>query len=78
MIIILLSAMDSIILLKISLVIFFIILISLFLVPFIGVEVKGSKRWIDFFILPRFQPIELLKPFYIVFLSILLSTEKQD
>ena len=77
LIIILLSAMDSIILLKISLVIFFIILISLFLVPFIGVEVKGSKRWIDFFILPRFQPIELLKPFYIVFLSILLSTEKR-
>jgi len=77
LIIILLSAMDSIILLKISLVIFFIILISLFLVPFIGVEVKGSKRWIDFFILPRFQPIELLKPFYIVFLAILLSTEKQ-
>ena len=77
LIIILLSAMDSIILLKISLVIFFIILISLFLVPFIGVEVKGSKRWIDFFILPRFQPIELLKPFYIVFLSILLSTEKK-
>ena len=77
LIIILLSAMDSIILLKISLVIFFIVLISLFLVPFIGVEVKGSKRWIDFFILPRFQPIELLKPFYIVFLSILLSTEKK-
>ena len=77
LIIILLSAMDSIILLKISLVIFFIILISLFLVPFIGVEVKGSKRWIDFSILPRFQPIELLKPFYIVFLSILLSTEKK-
>jgi len=77
LIIILLSAMHSIILLKISLVIFFIILISLFLVPFIGVEVKGSKRWIDFFILPRFQPIELLKPFYIVFLSILLSTEKK-
>jgi len=77
LIIILLSAMDSIILLKISLVIFFIILISFFLVPFIGVEVKGSKRWIDFFILPRFQPIELLKPFYIVFLSILLSTEKK-
>src|SRR6056300_682354 len=76
-IIILLSTIDSIRLLKFSLVIFFIILISLFLVPFIGVEVKGSKRWIDFFILPRFQPIELLKPFYIVFLSILLSTEKQ-
>ena len=62
-IIILLSIIDSITLLKFSFIFFFIILISLFLVPLIGVEVKGSKRWIDLFILPRFQPIELLKPF---------------
>ena len=48
---------------------FFIILISLFIVPIIGVEVKGSKRWIDLFFLPRFQPIELLKPFLIIMLS---------
>ena len=43
----------------------------LFLVPFIGIEVKGSKRWIDLFFLPRFQPVELLKPFFIVFVAIL-------
>ena len=48
---------------------FFITSISLFLVPIIGVEVKGSKRWIDLFFLPRFQPIELLKPFLIIVLS---------
>jgi len=76
-IIILLSIIDSIRLLKFSLIFFFIILISLFLVPLIGVEVKGSKRWIDLFILPRFQPIELLKPFFIIFLATLLSTEKR-
>jgi cell division protein FtsW len=76
-IIILLSIIDSIILLKFSLIFFFIILISLFLVPFIGVEVKGSKRWIDLLILPRFQPIELLKPFFIIFLATILSTEKR-
>ena len=76
-IIILLSIIDSISLLKFSLIFFFIILISLFLVPLIGVEVKGSKRWIDLFILPRFQPIELLKPFYIIFLATILSTEKR-
>ena len=76
-IIILLSILDSIRLLKFSLIFFFIILISLFLVPFIGVEVKGSKRWIDLFILPRFQPIELLKPFFIIFLATILSTEKR-
>ena len=48
---------------------FFITLVSLFLVPIIGVEVKGSKRWIDLFFLPRFQPIELLKPFLIITIS---------
>ena len=44
--------------------------------PFIGVEVKGSKRWIDLAMFPRFQPIELLKPFLIVALSVLLTAEK--
>ena len=76
-IIILLSIIDSIRLLKLSLIFFFIILVTLFLVPLIGVEVKGSKRWIDLFVLPRFQPIELLKPFFIIFLATILSTEKQ-
>ena len=51
---------------------FFITLATLFLVPIIGVEVKGSKRWIDLFFLPRFQPIELLKPFYIIMISTIL------
>jgi cell division protein FtsW len=44
-------------------------------VPFFGTEVKGSKRWLDLFFLPRFQPIELLKPFLIVFIAIILSDE---
>jgi len=46
-----------------SIILFFIFIFTLFLVPIIGVEVKGSKRWIDLFLLPRFQPIEILKPF---------------
>ena len=62
-------------LLKISLIIFLISLIFLFLVPVIGIEVKGSKRWIDLQFLPRFQPIELVKPFLIIFISIILSSE---
>ena len=53
---------------------FFITLATLLLVPIIGVEVKGSKRWIDLFFLPRFQPIELLKPFYIVMISTILCS----
>jgi cell division protein FtsW len=57
---------------------FFITLISLFLVPIIGVEVKGSKRWIDLFFLPRFQPIELLKPFLIIVISSILCSIKSS
>ena len=42
----------------------------------IGIEVKGSKRWLDLYLLPRLQPIELLKPFFIIALSLILSSEK--
>ena len=55
-----------------SIILFFIALIFLFLVPIIGVEVKGSKRWIDLFSLPRFQPIEVLKPFLIITIASIL------
>ena len=57
---------------------FFITLISLFLVPIIGIEVKGSKRWIDLFFLPRFQPIELLKPFLIIVISSIFCSVKNS
>ena len=57
---------------------FFITLISLFIIPIIGVEVKGSKRWIDLFFLPRFQPIELLKPFLIIILSSILCSVRSS
>ena len=61
---------------RISLLLFFISIFFLFLVPIIGVEVKGSKRWLNLFFLPRFQPIELVKPFTIIFLATILSSEK--
>ena len=57
---------------------FLITLISLFLVPIIGIEVKGSKRWIDLFFLPRFQPIELLKPFLIIVISSILCSVRSS
>ena len=66
------SSLNSDQLYKYSIFLFFISLISLFLVPFVGVEVKGSKRWIDLFFLPRFQPIEVLKPFLVIILAIIL------
>ena len=53
---------------------FFITFAILLLVPIIGVEIKGSKRWIDLFFLPRFQPIELLKPFFIIMISTILCS----
>ena len=46
---------------------FAISMLFLFLVPFIGVEIKGSKRWIDLAFIPRFQPIEIVKPLFILF-----------
>ena len=63
-------------LLKYSSLLFFLSLIFLILVPIIGVEVKGSKRWIDLYFLPRFQPIELVKPFLIIFISSILCSQK--
>ena len=62
--------------LNFSIIVFFISLIFLFLVPLIGIEVKGSKRWIDLYFLPRFQPIELVKPFLIICISAILCSQK--
>ena len=70
------SAINKENLFKISFLIFFLSFLFLCLVPFLGIEVKGSKRWIDLYLLPRFQPIELVKPFLIIFVSIILSSEK--
>tara|TARA_B100000886_G_scaffold170196_1_gene116534 strand:+ start:3437 stop:4561 length:1125 start_codon:yes stop_codon:yes gene_type:complete len=70
------SSIDQENLLKISTILFVASIILLLLVPLIGIEVKGSKRWIDLYLLPRFQPIELVKPFLIVFLSVILSDKR--
>jgi len=61
---------------KISISLFFISLFLLLLVPLVGTEVKGAKRWLDLFFVPRFQPIEIVKPFTIIFLATILSSEK--
>ena len=61
---------------KISFYFFLISLFFLFLVPVLGTEVKGSRRWLNLFFLPRFQPIELVKPFIIIFISTILCSEK--
>ena len=72
------SSIDQKKLFKYSIVVFFISLVFLLLVPLIGIEVKGSKRWIDLYFLPRFQPIELVKPFLIIFTSLILCNQKYN
>ncbi len=61
---------------KLSIFLFLIFFLLLALVPFIGVEVKGSKRWIDIGSIIRLQPIELLKPFFVIIISLILAIEK--
>jgi len=65
-------------LIKISTILFILTFILLFLVPFIGSEVKGSRRWLELPFSPRFQPIELIKPFYVVILALLLNYQKYN
>jgi cell division protein FtsW len=59
---------------KILIPIFITALIFLALVLFFGVEVKGSKRWLNLFFF-RFQPIELVKPFFVVVIAKVLSKD---
>jgi cell division protein FtsW len=54
---------------------FIISLILLVLVPIIGVEVKGAKRWLDLYFF-RLQPIEILKPLFILITVKILTFEK--
>ena len=54
---------------------FIVSFILLAIVPIIGLEVKGAKRWIDLYFF-RLQPIEILKPFFILMTAKLLTFEK--
>jgi len=76
LIIFILSSINEKKLFKVSPIIFLFSLIFLLLVPIIGVEVNNAQRWIDLYFLPRFQPIELVKPFLIILISLILSSEK--
>ena len=75
---ILISLQDQKKLIKFFNYLFFISILLLVLTLVLGVEIKGSKRWIDLPFLPlRFQPVELVKPLFIVFVSkIIFQDEK--
>ena len=64
-IMILISLIETNFLKKIIVPLFILSFILLGLVPILGIEVKGAKRWLDFYFF-RLQPIELLKPFFIL------------
>ena len=72
------SFIDQKKLLNISKILFVLFFITLALIPFIGTEVKGSTRWLDIPLFPRFQPIELLKPFFIIMVSLILSLKDKN
>ena len=54
---------------------FILFVLLLICVYFFGVEVKGSKRWLNLFFF-RIQPVEFVKPFLILVLSLILSSSK--
>ena len=70
-----LSAMSTNLLIKLVVPLFVLSFILLALVPIIGTEVKGAKRWINFYFF-RLQPIEILKPFFILMTVKILTFEK--
>ena len=69
------SAIDTSLLKKLVLPLFILTFIFLALVPIIGVVVKGAKRWLDLYFF-RLQPIEILKPFFILMTVKILTLEK--
>ena len=58
---------------------FIVSIVLLFLTLIVGVEIKGSRRWVGFDSFLRFQPVELLKPLFIIFVAkIIVLNEKTD
>ena len=74
-IMILISLIETNFLKKIIVPLFILSFILLGLVPILGLEVKGAKRWLDFYFF-RLQPIELLKPFFILVTAKILIFDK--
>jgi len=70
------SIQDRTKLIKILLFLFIVSILLLILVPILGVEVKGSKRWLNLPFLPRFQPVELVKPLFVIFAAKIITLNK--
>ena len=74
-IMIIISVFKTELLIKLVLPLFIISFIFLALVPIIGIEVKGAKRWINLYFF-RLQPIEILKPLFILMTAKILTYKK--
>ena len=74
-IMILISIIETSLLKKIVIPFFIISLLFLVMVPVFGVEVKGARRWLDFYFF-RLQPVEVLKPFFILTTVKILTLKK--
>ncbi len=71
------SAIETSLLKKMVVPLYILSFLLLILVPIAGVEVKGAKRWLDMYLF-RLQPIELLKPFFILATVKILTLEKLE
>ncbi len=69
------SIIETKVLKKLIIPLFVIFFVLLALVPIIGIEVKGAKRWLNFYFF-RLQPIEILKPFFILVTVKILTLDK--
>ena len=77
--IVLISIQDKEKLVKFLTYLFIFSLILLFLTLVVGTEVKGAKRWMGLDPFPRFQPVELVKPLFIIFVAkIIISNDKSN
>ena len=66
-------------LIKFLIYLFLVSIVLLLLTLVVGIEIKGSKRWMGFDPLPRFQPVELVKPLFIIFVAkIIVLNEKAN
>ncbi len=74
-IMIFISVLETTILKKLVIPLFTFSFIFLCLVPIFGIEVKGARRWLDFYFF-RLQPVEILKPFFICAIVNILTLEK--
>ena len=72
---ILISIVKTELLINLIIPLFIISFLFLALVPIIGVEVKGAKRWLDLYLF-RLQPIEILKPLFILATVKILTLKK--